>query len=196
MDLLLILLLILMNGVFAMSEIAVVSARRSRLQGLVDTGKGGARTAIALQDSPASFLSTIQVGITSVGILSGALGEDSFAGPLREWLSVVPALAPYADGLALAFVVVAITYLSVVIGELVPKQLALLAAPEAIASRIARPLDWLSRAALPLVWALSASSALILRLLGARRQGGAAGDGRGDQCPDGPRGRGGRLPRQ
>jgi putative hemolysin len=169
MDLLFILLLMLLNGVFAMSEIAVVSARRSRLQSLADAGRRGARTAIALQESPGGFLSTVQVGITLVAILSGAFGEAALAGPLAEWLSRFPALAPYAAGLALALVVAGITYFSVVVGELVPKQLALLA-PEAVASQVARPFGWLSRAALPLVWALSASSALVLRLLGAHRQ--------------------------
>jgi putative hemolysin len=169
MDLLFILLLILLNGVFAMSEIAMVSARRSRLQSLADAGRRGARAAIALQESPGGFLSTVQVGITLVAILSGAFGEAALAGPIEAWLSQFPAVAPYAEGLALALVVAGITYLSVVVGELVPKQLALLA-PEGVASRVARPFRWLSRAALPLVWALSASSALVLRLLGARRQ--------------------------
>lgn len=168
MDLLLILLLILLNGVFAMSEIALVSARRARLQGLADAGRRGARVAIGLQESPGGFLSTVQVGITLVAILSGAFGEAALAGPLEVWLAGFPLLAPYAEGLALALVVALITYLSVVIGELVPKQIAVLA-PEVIASGIARPFSLLSRITLPVVWLLSASSALILRLLGARR---------------------------
>jgi len=168
MELLFLLGLIMMNGLFAMSEIAVVSARRSRLQGLADAGSAGARAAILLQERPGGFLSTIQVGITSVGIMSGAIGEAALADPLRQWLAKAPLLAPSADVLALVLVVVAITYLTVVVGELAPKQLALLA-PETIAARVARPLGVLSRAALPLVWLLSTSSALLLRVVGARR---------------------------
>lgn len=169
MEILLILCLILMNGVFAMSEIAVVSARRSRLQGRVERGKPGAKAAIELQDSPGGFLSTIQVGITSVGILSGAIGEAALADSVAEALAWLALPAAWTDALALGLVVGVIAYLSVVIGELVPKQLALLA-PEAIASAVAGPLGWVARAALPLVWLLSASSALVLRLLGARRR--------------------------
>jgi putative hemolysin len=168
MELLFLLGLISMNGLFAMSEIAVVSARRSRLQGLADGGSAGARAAILLQERPGGFLSTIQVGITSVGIMSGAIGEAALADPLRQWLAKVPLLAPSADVLALVLVVAAITYLTVVVGELAPKQLALLA-PETIAARVSRPLGILSRAALPLVWLLSTSSALLLRAVGARR---------------------------
>jgi putative hemolysin len=170
MEVLLILALILMNGVFAMSEIAVVSARSARLRELAERGHRGARRAMALQEDPGPFLSTIQVGITLVGVLMGALGEAALAQPIRETLSTVPLLAPSADVLALILVVATITYLSVVIGELVPKQLALLA-PERLAAAVARPLGRLSRAALPVVWLLSASSGLVLRLLGARREG-------------------------
>jgi len=170
MEVLLILVLVLTNGVFAMSEIAVVSARQSRLEELAERGRLGARQALALKEDPGAFLSTIQVGITLVGVLMGALGEAALAQPVRETLSSVPLLAPSADTLALVLVVGAITYLSVVVGELVPKQLALLA-PEALASAVARPLGWLCRAALPVVWLLSSSSGLLLRLMGARRDG-------------------------
>jgi putative hemolysin len=170
MEVLLILALILTNGVFAMSEIAVVSARQSRLEELADRGRLGARQVLALKAEPGAFLSTIQVGITLVGVLMGALGEAALAQPVREMLSSIPLLAPSADVLSLVLVVAGITYLSVVIGELVPKQLALLA-PETLASLVARPLAWLSRAALPVVWLLSASSTLLLRLIGARRSG-------------------------
>ena len=168
MELILLAVLILLNGAFARSEIAVVSSRRARLQRLVDDGMPGAGAAMALHESPSNFLSTIQVGITSVGILSGAIGEAALASPLAEWIGQSPALAPYAKGLALAAVVVGITYLSVVAGELVPKRLALLR-PELIAAFIARPMHWLSRATRPLVWLLSASSDVVLRLANARR---------------------------
>ena len=167
MDLVLIFVLILINGVFAMSEIAVVSSRKARLQNLADDGSPGAQAALRLNQEPASFLSTIQVGITSVGILSGAIGEAAISDPLAEWLSAVPAFAPYARTIALTVTVIALTYFSVVVGELVPKRLALLA-PESIASAIAKPMMLLARITHPLVVILSTSCGAILRLLGAR----------------------------
>lgn len=167
MDLILLLLLVLLNGVLAMSEIAVVSSRRSRLQKLADDGSPGAQSALALNSEPTGFLSTIQVGITTVGILSGAIGESALADPLAAWLAGFPVLAPYARGLSLGFVVVLLTYFSVVVGELVPKRLGLLA-PESIAALIAPPMNLLARLARPLVWLLSSSSSLILQLVGAR----------------------------
>jgi putative hemolysin len=169
MDIALLFALILLNGVFAMSEIAVVSSRKARLQNLADDGSRGARSALALSVEPSNFLSAIQVGITTVGILSGAIGESALADPLAAWLAGVPPLAPYARGIALTVVVVILTYFSVVVGELVPKRLALLA-PEGIASVVARPMNGLARAARPLVWLLSSSSSLVLRLMGARRR--------------------------
>ena len=167
MDIFLLLLLILLNGILAMSEIAVVSARKSRLQKLADDGSLGAKTALDLSSEPSAFLSTIQVGITTVGILSGAIGENALADPLSEWLSGFSLLQPYARGLSLSFVVVLLTYFSVVVGELVPKRLGLLA-PEAIAAIIASPMTFLARVARPLVWLFSSSSSLIMRLIGAR----------------------------
>jgi len=169
MDIALIFLLILLNGVFAMSEIAIVSSRKSRLQNLADDGSLGAKAALSLHQEPASFFSTIQVGITSVGILSGAIGEAAVADPLAAWLSGIPLLAPYATGVALTITVVGLTYFSVVVGELVPKQLAMLA-PEGIAGLIARPMIVLARIAHPLVVILSRSCSAILKLLGARRK--------------------------
>ena len=169
MDIFLLLLLILLNGVFAMSEMAVVSSRKSRLQNLADDGSPGAGSALALNQEPSGFLSTIQVGITSVGILSGAIGEAAVADPLAAWLSNFAMMAPYARGVALTLTVVGLTYFSVVVGELVPKRLALLA-PEGIATLIARPMMILARAAHPLVVLLSGSSAAILRVLGARKK--------------------------
>jgi putative hemolysin len=167
MDIFLLLLLILLNGLLAMSEIAVVSARKSRLQKLADDGSPGAKTALDLSNEPSAFLSTIQVGITTVGILSGAIGENALADPLSAWLSGFAWLQPYARGLSLSFVVVLLTYFSVVVGELVPKRLGLLA-PEAIAAIIASPMAFFSRVARPLVWLFSSSSSLIMRLIGAR----------------------------
>jgi putative hemolysin len=168
MDVLLLLLLILLNALFAMSEMAVVSSRKARLQRMADDGFPGARSAMALNEEPSAFLSTIQVGITTIGILSGVVGEGLIAAPIARWLEQFPLIAPYAKGASVALVVVLITYLSVVIGELVPKRLALLA-PERIASVVARPMVWFSGIARPLVLLLSGSSNLLLRLLGARR---------------------------
>ena len=170
MDIALLLLLILLNGVFAMSEIAVISSRKARLQRLADDGSPGARSALALHNEPANFLSTIQIGITSIGILSGAIGEAALADPLANWINQFSLLDPaYAKGIALTLVVLGLTYFSVVVGELVPKRLGLLA-PEGVASLIARPMNSLSRFSRPLVWLLSTSSSILLRVLGARRK--------------------------
>ena len=168
-DLALLLFLILLNGVLAMSEIAVVSSRKARLQKLADDDSPGAQSALALHNEPSTFLSTVQVGITTVGILSGAIGETALADPLTIWLANFAPIEPYARGIALTVVVVGLTYFSVVIGELVPKQLGLLA-PEKTASLIAPPMNMLARITKPLVWSLSASSGFILRMLGAVRQ--------------------------
>lgn len=169
MDIALLLFLILLNGLFAMSEIAVVSSRKARLQRLADDGSPGAHTALSLHADPSNFLSTIQVGITTIGILSGAIGETALADPLAVWLSDFPLIEPYAKPVALTVVVAGLTYFAVVVGELVPKRLALMA-PEGIASLISRPMTWLARFARPLVWVLSASSSLLLRLSGARQK--------------------------
>lgn len=169
MDVVLLLFLILLNGILAMSEIAVVSSRKSRLQKLADDGSIGARSALDLSNEPSGFLSTIQVGITTVGILSGAIGESALADPLTLWLSEFSLLVPYARGIALTLVVVCLTYFSVVVGELVPKRLGLLA-PEAIAAMIAPAMNMLARMTKPLVWLLSSSSTVLLQLFGARHR--------------------------
>ena len=169
MDIVLLLFLILLNGFLAMSEIAVVSARKVRLQKLADEGSPGAQSALALSNEPSTFLSTVQVGITSVGILSGAIGETALADPLTVWLAGFALLEPYARGIAMTIVVAGLTYFSVVIGELVPKQLGLLA-PEKTALLIAAPMNMLARITRPAVWLLSASSTSLLRLMGAVRQ--------------------------
>lgn len=168
MDITLIVILIVINGIFAMSEMAVVSSRKARLQKLLGERRSGAKAALHLHDEPSRFLSTVQVGITSVGILSGALGEGALTQPIYRQLVQFPALAPYAEVIALVATVVLITYFSVVVGELVPKRLALLR-PESIALAVARPMQFLSVLAAPLVWLLSSSSNLLLRLVGAHR---------------------------
>ena len=167
MDLAIIFVLILCNGVFAMSEIAVVSARKARLQQRADEGQAGAVVALQLANEPAHFFSTIQVGITSIGILNGAFGEAAIADRLAVYFAEFPLLAPYSRGLALTVMVISITYLSVILGELVPKRLALIN-PEGIASVIARPMQILARITAPLVNFLSLSSELVLRVLRAK----------------------------
>jgi putative hemolysin len=164
MDLAIIFVLILCNGLFAMSEIAVVSARKARLQQRADEGQAGAAVALQLANEPAHFFSTIQVGITSIGILNGAFGEAAIADKLAVYFAEFPLLAPYSRGLALTVMVISITYLSVILGELVPKRLALIN-PEGIASVIARPMQMLARITAPLVNFLSLSSELVLRVL-------------------------------
>jgi len=169
MDVVLLLFLILLNGILAMSEIAVVSSRKSRLQKLADDGSLGAQSALELSNDPSALLSTVQVGITTVGILSGAIGENALADPLAAWFSEFVLIAPYARGLAFTLVVIGLTYFSVVVGELVPKRLGLLA-PEVIAALIAPAMNMLARIAKPLVWLLSSSSTVLLRLVGARNR--------------------------
>jgi putative hemolysin len=166
-DILLLFVLILLNGAFAMSEIAIVSSRRARLTQLADSGKAGARYALALAAEPTRFLSSVQVGITLIGILSGAIGAGSIAGRLRTVFEGSPFLAPYADMLSLGIIVALLTYFSLILGELVPKRLAL-TNPERIASIIARPMDLVAAIGRPIVRLLSLSTDGVLRLLGIR----------------------------
>jgi len=163
----LIVVLILLNGLFAMSETALVSARSSRLRQRLEEGDGGARAALELAGSPNRFLSTVQIGISLIGVLAGAFGGATLAEPLAGVLSGVPTLAPYAWPVAFGLVVASITYLSLVLGELVPKRLAL-NGPEAVASRVGRPMRFLSTLSSPAVWFLSVSTEAVLRLLGER----------------------------
>jgi putative hemolysin len=167
-DIALILVLILINGIFAMSEMSLVSSGKARLQKLADEKRAGADAALKLHEEPSRFLSTVQVGITSVGILSGALGEDALTEPLKAQFIQLPLLAPYAESLALVATVILITYFSVVVGELVPKRLALLS-PEGIALFVARPMNALALMASPVVWLLSSSSSLLLRIMRAHQ---------------------------
>lgn len=162
-----IVLLLIVNGVFSMSEMAIVSARKTRLKQQADRGDGKALAALRLSESPDDFLATVQVGITLVGILAGAFGGATISEELTPALERIPAIAPYADSIAFALVVLVITYLSLVIGELVPKRLAL-NRPESIARAVARPMQWLSKASSPAVRLLSVSTNAVLRLLGAQ----------------------------
>ncbi len=165
LELLTVFLLILINGVFALGELALVSVNRARLAVLERKGVAGAAQARILVDEPQSFLPTLQAGITAVGILSGVFGGAQIAGHLEPLIAQIPSLAPFAGSLALALVVVAITYLTLVVGELVPKRLAL-RHPEHVAAAVARPLLLLARILRPAVWLLGQSSNLILMLFG------------------------------
>jgi putative hemolysin len=160
-----VLLLIVFNGALAMAEMSVVSSNRHRLKLLADRGSRGARAALALAEDPGRFLSTVQIGITLVGVLAGAFGGATLSEYLAVALDRVPFIAPYGEVAAMFLVVVAITFLSIVAGELVPKQLAL-RKPEAIAAAAALPMSWLLRLAGPAVTVLQYSSQRLLALLG------------------------------
>ena len=167
-DVLVIAGLILLNGLFSMSELAIVSSRPARLKMAAEKGSGAARCALALATEPGKFLSTVQIGITLVAIVSGAYSGASLGGPTGERLAALGVPPRYAPEAGFALVIVVTTYFSVIVGELVPKQVALKVA-EPIALVAARPMVWLSRAMAPFVWLLDRSSNLLLRLLRVRR---------------------------
>ncbi len=169
LDVLIILLLVLLNGLFAMSELAIVSSRRPRLKAMARASRRGAQTALELASDPGRFLSTVQIGITLIGILAGAYSGASLGGPVGQRLALLGVPADTAQTLGFVLVIVLTTYASLVIGELVPKQFAL-RSPESIAVLVAGPMDWLSRATAPVVWLLDRTSALIFRLLRLRRE--------------------------
>ena len=166
-DLLLLVFLFLLNGLFAMSELAIASSRKTRLQQWAEEGNEQAAAALRLAEHPNRFLATVQIGITLIGIITGFFGGATLSEPIAAQLQKIPALAPYSDAIAVVFVVGIVTYLSLLIGELVPKRLAL-QNPERIAVMIARPMTSLSRVASPIVHFLGLSSDLILRILGVR----------------------------
>lgn len=165
MDIFIILGLILVNGIFAMSEIAIVTSKRIRLQKLSENGSRGAQAALDLSDSPSRFLSTIQVGITLIGIFNGAFGEASLVERLTPEVALIPVISVYAREVALAIVVVGITFASLILGELVPKRIAM-QYPEVVASLVAAPMLWLSRLMGPFVKVLTGTTEFILRILG------------------------------
>lgn len=163
-ELALVLVLIAFNAFFAMSEMSVITARRPRLRQMATSSKGSVK-ALELAQHPERFLSTVQVGITLIAILTGMFGGDAIGRSIGLWLgATIPAAAEYADTLGVVLAVALITYLSIVLGELLPKRLALLA-PEKLASAVALPMHWMSRVAAPAVWLLSISTRSLLRLL-------------------------------
>lgn len=169
-DLIIIACLIVLNGVFAMSELAIVSARTANLRMAAKKGSRSAATAIALAADPGKFLSTVQIGITLIGIISGAYSGSSLGGPVGERLAALGVPAEYAAEAGFALVIALTTYFALVVGELVPKQVALRAAMP-IALAMARPMALLAKIAAPVVWVLDSSSALLMRLMGVRPSG-------------------------
>lgn len=155
----------MLNGVFALAELAIVSARRERLQMLIDNGNSGAIIAMRMSQEPTALLSTVQVGITLIGILAGAFGGAALSDELAQLIAPLPVIGPYSRGIALAVVVGTITFFSVVLGELVPKRLAL-RNPERIAASVAKPMSILAGIARPIVRLLTLATAFFLRILG------------------------------
>ena len=164
MEWIFILVLILLNGFFSMSEIALVSSRRVRLESAVKAGKAGAQTALDLSLHPNRFLSTVQIGITLIGLLTGIYSGETFTDALEVWLGQNHALQPVADELAVAIVLLVITFATLVLGELVPKQIGL-SNPERISRAVAPAMKFVSYAALPFVWILSKTSEIIMAVL-------------------------------
>ena len=168
-EILIVAALILLNGALAMSELAVVSSRPARLKPMAESGSSGAAAALKLAEDPGRFLSTVQIGITLVGVLSGAFSGATLGARLSGWLAAQGLSAQWSDTLGVGGVVVLLTYLSLIVGELVPKQIAL-KNPEAVAARVAPAMILLARIGAPLVWLLDVSGRLLLALLGQTRR--------------------------
>lgn len=173
MDIAILFGLILLNGFFAMSEIALVAARKARLQNLAQQGDGAAATALRLGEDPTRFLSAVQIGITSIGVLNGIVGEAALSPPVSMMLQQFGVEERLASPLATGLVVVSITFFSIVLGELVPKRIGQIS-PEAIARFVARPMLWLAILTKPFVWLLSGSTRLLLSILGVKDDNGAS----------------------
>jgi putative hemolysin len=173
MDVALLVFLILLNALFAMSEMALTAARKARLAVMVEAGEAGAQAAMDLHDQPTRWLSTVQIGITSIGILNGIVGDAAFSAPLSAWLQGEVHVPPRAAEIsATALVVIIITFLTIIFGELVPKRIGQMF-PETIARIAAPPMEWLSSATRPFVWLLSGCTEAVLRLFGLRDNNGA-----------------------
>lgn len=168
MEILLLIGLIVLNGIFAMSELALVTARKARLMKLAADGDSSAAVALKLGEDPTTFLSTIQIGITSIGILNGIVGEAVLAGPLSQWLQSFGVAEDAAGIGATATVVIVVTYVSIVVGELVPKRIGQIS-PESIARLVARPMQVLALLTRPFVMLLTVSTHALLRLMGIKQ---------------------------
>lgn len=163
-EIIVIIALICLNGVFALAEMAMVSAKKNRIKSLADRGNRSAQSALRLKEDPEAFLSTVQVGITLIGVLAGAFAGATIAEQLQKSLELIPGMKAQAAGVSVGLVVAVVTYLSLIIGELVPKQIAL-GSPERMALLVARPMETLSKFSKPVVWLLGKSSALLLGIL-------------------------------
>lgn len=168
-DVAIIIALVVLNGLFAMSELAIVSARKPRLQAMVNAGKSGAKAVLQLQEDPGRFLSSVQIGITGIGVLAGAYSGEALGQPIGDYVALLGFKAETAQTIGFVLAIVATTYISLIIGELVPKQIAL-RNPEPVAALAAPPMILLARITAPLVWALDASSNAIFRLIGLKRE--------------------------
>ncbi len=164
MELLIIALLILLNGVFSMAEIALVSARKARLEVQASKGDNKAKEALKLANHPDHFLSTVQIGITLIGILTGLYSGDKITGDIKLFVERFPALVPYSSGIASTLVVIVITYFTLIFGELIPKRIGL-SAPERIAKFVAAPMRMVSKVTFPFIWLLTQSTRLISKIL-------------------------------
>ncbi len=163
-DVVIIVALVVLNGLFAMSELAIVSSRSARLEALARTGRRGARAALVLRENPGKFLSTVQIGITLIAILSGAFSGEALGGPVADRLERLGLDHSHAGHLGFALVIALTTYVSLIVGELVPKQIAL-RNPEPIATIAALPMKWMATATQPVVWLLDETSLLIFRIM-------------------------------
>lgn len=168
MELLIILLLVLLNGVFAMSELSLVSSRKFKLENFKKQGKSGAKAALELSENPTKLLSTVQIGITLIGVMLGVYGGENLTDDLDAFIQTIPFLAPYANTLAVGLVVLMITYLSIVLGELFPKRVGM-TFPESIALIVSKPMMLLSKLTSPFVWLLTVSNDFLLWLFGIKR---------------------------
>lgn len=164
MEIIIILLLILLNGVFSMSEIALISSRKSRLESEAKKGSSSAKTALDLANSPNKFLSTVQIGITLIGILTGIYSGDAITADLQAFLERFTPLAPYAKTLAVTIIVILVTFFTLILGELVPKRIGL-TYPESIAKIVALPMRFISLITAPFIWLLTTSTEFLLNIL-------------------------------
>lgn len=170
MELIIILILILINGIFSMSEIALVSARKNRLNFAAQQGNKGAKTALELQSSPSKLLSTVQIGITLIGLLTGIYSGEKITRDVESMLLEIPVLAAYASTLSVVVVLIIVTFFSLVLGELVPKRIGL-TYPEAIAKMVALPMKIIATITAPFIWLLTATTDLILNLFRIQKSG-------------------------
>ncbi|HMS70952.1 MAG TPA: CNNM domain-containing protein, partial [Saprospiraceae bacterium] len=168
MEILIIIGLVLLNGIFSMAEMSLVSSRKFKLESAIKKGISGAKTALELSENPTKFLSTVQIGITLIGILLGVYSGEKLTSDVAGFLNQYDVLKPYADNMAVGIIVVFVTYLSILLGELLPKRLGM-TFPETIAIFLAKPMRLLSKITSPFVWLLTQSNDLLLRILGIKK---------------------------